>query len=324
MKALVTGGNGFVGSCLARRLASSGNTVRCLVRTTSDLSSLEGAGVELVEGDVSYPPSLHKAVAGVDVVFHLAAIRRAPTRDGFMRVNADGTRVLCEAMAATPGPKARLVFCGSLAASGPSREAIAEDRPLAPTEWYGESKAEAERIVLSFSDRLPVTIARPARILGPGDRENLFFFRIVKKGFLLKVSGGPRPLSVVDVEEVVDALLLQATNPRAVGQAFFVAGRETTTLEGLQTDAAHALGIEPRTLTIPKPVLLGLARVADVASRVTHRHFPLNQKLARQLLAPGWNCSTRKAEELLGFAPKARVADSMRRSAQWYCDNGWL
>src|SRR4029079_19006956 len=90
-------------------------------------------------------------------------------------------------------------------------------------EWYGESKAEAERIALGTVG-LEVSVARSPRILGPGDSEKLVLLRIVKRGVRLEVGGGPRPLSVVDVDDVVELLLLLATRPEAVGEAFFAPG----------------------------------------------------------------------------------------------------
>src|SRR5439155_3270712 len=102
------------------------------------------------------------------------------------------------------------VLAGSLAAAGPSRQRKREEDGLHPVEWYGESKAEAERITLSFGDRLPVTVARPPRITGPGDRENLVFFRAVKHGLAFAVGGEPRPLSFVDVEDCARGFLLLA------------------------------------------------------------------------------------------------------------------
>ncbi|HLL04211.1 MAG TPA: NAD-dependent epimerase/dehydratase family protein [Myxococcaceae bacterium] len=325
MNTLLTGGNGFLGTWLARALVARGDSVACLLRPSSDVSGLKGLPYSRVDGDVTDAASLDRAVAGRDVVFHLAGIRRAATRDEFMRVNAEGTRNVCEALVRAGG-KARLVLCGSLAACGPSsltRPHVEED-PLHPTEWYGESKAEAERIVLAYADRLPVTVARPPRIIGPGDHENLTFFKVMKRGIRLEIGGGPRPLTVADVEDVVDLLLLLATRPEALGQAFFVAGERHITLEELQDIGARELGVTPRTLTLPPVVLRGLAATADVITQATGRKLPLNRKLARQLLAPAWTCSGAKAERLLGFRPRREVVDSIRRSARWYQEQGWL
>lgn len=329
MNALVTGGNGFLGTWLIRALVARGDEVACLLRPTADVSGLAGLRYTPVAGDITDAASLRRAVEGRDVVFHLAGIRRAATRDDFMRVNAEGTRLLCEAMvesANATGRRARLVLAGSLAASGPSsreRPRVEED-PFHPEEWYGESKAEAERIVLSYADRLPVTVVRPPRILGPGDHENLTFFKLVQRGIRLEIGGGPRPLTLVDVEDVVDLMLVLAERPEALGQAFFVAGPEHYSLEQIQDIGASTLGVHPRTVRLSPAVLKALAAAADGVTRVTGRRLPLNRKLARQLLAPAWTCSGAKAERLLGFRPKRDVADSIQRSARWYREQGWL
>jgi nucleoside-diphosphate-sugar epimerase len=324
LSALITGANGFLGAWLAKALLSRGTAVRCLVRRGSNVDALAGLNVTLVHGDVTDPPSLGPAVEGVDVVFHLAGIRRGTSRDDFMRVNATGTANVAEAM--VRGHAKRLVFCGSLAASGPSvgGRVRVEDDPFCPEEWYGESKAEGERLAFSYADRLEVTSIRPARIVGPGDHENLTFFKIVKKGVIIKLLGPERRVSMVDVEDVVDQLLLQATRPEAVGQAFFCASDESLTLEQMMTAAAQSLGVTARHIPVPALLLKGVGALADLISNATGRKLPVNRKLARQLLAPGWTCSIDKARRLLGYAPKRTIHDSLMRSGKSYLELGWL
>jgi len=324
MRILITGANGFLGAWLARRLAARGDDVRCLVRRGSDASSLDGARISLVEGDVTEPRSLPPALEGVEVVYHLAGIRRGTSRADFMRVNAEGTRLVAEAMVAAKAR--RLVLVSSLAATGPSvngRPRIEED-PFSPEEWYGESKAEAERLALAFLPRLEVTCCRPARIIGPGDRENLTFFKLVKRGIVLRILGPERRLSMVDVDDVVDQLLLQGDLPQAVGEAFFCASEETLTVEALMNEAARLLQVRTRTVPLPPAVLRALGSGADLISNLTGRKLPLNRKLARQLLAPGWTCSIEKAKRVLGYRPKRTVHEALARSAESYLAHGWL
>lgn len=321
---LITGANGFLGAWLAKALVARKDRVKCLVRSGSDASSLEGIGVEIVTGDVTQPASLPSALAGVDTVFHLAGIRRAATRDEFLRVNAEGTRHVAEAMI-TSGAR-RLVLAGSLAATGPSIGGVprVESDPWNPQEWYGESKVAAEEIAFSFKDRLEVTSCRPARITGPGDHENLTFFKLVKKGIILRIGGPERKLSFVDVEDVVDQFLLQADRPEAVGEAFFCASNETMSVEEIMRAVAGILKIDARTVTVPAPVLAALGAAADLITNLTGKKLPLNRKLARQLLVPGWSCSIEKARRVLGYAPKRSIHDSLVRSAESYLALGWL
>jgi dihydroflavonol-4-reductase len=324
MRSLVTGANGFLGGFLVQRLSEGGQRVRCLVRPGADTTALTGLSFERAEGDVTRAQSLTQAMQGVDTVFHLAGLRRAPTAAPFFEVNTEGTRKVCEAM--VQAGARRLVLCSSLAACGPSRpeRPRTEEDPLEPSDWYGESKAEAERVALGYTGRLEVAVVRPPRILGPKDRENLAFFRLVARGLLLEVGGGPRPLSVVDVEDVVQMLLTLAERQEAVGEAFFVAAPGTTTLEELQRTGAEVLGVHPRRLSLSPWMLKALASGADVASQLTGRHLPLNRKLARQLLAPAWTCSAAKAERLLGFTASRTPEASIRTSVAWYRAQGWL
>jgi dihydroflavonol-4-reductase len=321
---LITGANGFLGAWLARALVARGTEVRCLVRPGSNSQSLQAVAARIVPGDVTDPASLALALEGVQTVFHLAGIRRGTTLADFMHVNATGTANVAQAMLTT-GAR-RLVLCGSLAASGPSLQGRprVEDDPFTPEEWYGESKAEAERLAFTFADRLEVTCCRPSRILGPGDRENLTFFKLVKKGLVLRLLGPERRLSLVDVEDVVDQLLLQATLPQAVGQAFFCSSAETTTVEGMMQLVADAMGVKAWRVPVPAPVLRGVGALADVVSQATGRKLPINRKLVRQLLAPGWTCSIDKAQRLLGYTPKRSLRDALLRSLHSYLELGWL
>jgi nucleoside-diphosphate-sugar epimerase len=321
MKALVTGAGGFLGQALVRALTARGDTVRALVRRPEP--ALDRPGVEVQLGDATDPRALATAVAGVELVFHLAGLRRAAERDAFWRVNVGATRLLLDACAAgTPGLR-RFVLAGSRAASAPSATSCREEEPLRPAEWYGESKAEAERVTFLYRDRLPVTVARPPRIMGPGDRENLLFFKLAQRGWALSF-GGPRPLSWIDVDDCARGLLLLADRPEAVGQPFFLASDERTSVEGLMAAAGEALGAATRRLDVPGPILTGLAALADLLTRATGKRLPLNRKLARQLLAPGWVCDTAKARERLGFTAATPLRASMARAAAWYRAAGWL
>ncbi len=324
VKALVTGANGFVGLWLVRLLLERGHAVRALVRPESPLGALAGLGIEEARGDVTDPATLPAAVAGQDVVFHLAGIRRAPRREDFLRVNTEGTRHLLEACERHAPGLSRFVLAGSLAACGPSADGRSEDEPFAPVEGYGESKAEAERVALSYRGRLPVSVARPPRITGPGDRENLLIFRLAARGILVALSGPVRPMSYVDVEDCARGMLLLAEKPEAVGEAFFLAREDWTSLEGLQQGAAAALGVLPRRVPVPAAALRAAGSASDALSRILGRNLPFNRKLAEQVLAPGWTCSPEKARRLLGFEARIDLGESLRRSARWYREQGWL
>ena len=325
MRTLVTGANGFIGSKLAHALLERGDSVRVLVRPTSNMQLLGDLQVERVHGDVTDPQSVARACRDVDAVFHLAGIRRTPHVEDFAKINVEGTRHVLEAAAAQPHPP-RVVLAGSLSATGPSSEvALTEDSPLRPVEPYGRSKAEAEALCRSFAGRVPFAVGRAPRVLGGGDRENLPFVKMANRGVLLALSGPPRPISFIDVGDVARGFIALGTHPAAEGEAFFITSSETLTLTALQEIAAQALGKSPRVrVPVSARALRSAAWVADHVSKRTGKHLPLNHKLAEQLLAPGWWCSGAKAQAKLGFSAATGLHESVTQSARWYRAHGWL
>jgi nucleoside-diphosphate-sugar epimerase len=324
MRAFVTGAGGFLGQRLVRELTSRGHHVRALLRSGNGAEELRRAGAEIVTGDALDPAALRLGVEGCDLVYHLAGVRRASRRDEFFRVNVDSTRLLLDACTATGAAGRRFVLAGSLAACGPSARGRREDEPFEPREWYGESKAEAERAAFARAGSIPVAVARPPRVMGPGDRENLFFFRIAQAGYVLRFGGGDRPLSWIDVDDCARGFALLGEHPGAVGQAFFLASRERTSVAGLQRAISLALGVVPRELPVPAALLRLAAAGADLATKLSGRRLPLNRKLARQILAPGWTCDTAKARDVLGFEAATPLAASLARAVQAYRELGWL
>jgi nucleoside-diphosphate-sugar epimerase len=326
MFALITGANGFLGAQLAKKLVADGHKLRALVRPTSNLQLLEGVTFEKAMGDVTDAESVKQATEGVEVVYHLAGIRRTPHLSDFARINVEGTRNVLDAAAKQPKPP-RVVLAGSLSAMGPSENAspLNESAPFRPVEAYGQSKVDAEKLCREYASKVPFAIGRAPRVLGPGDRENLAFVKLVKRGLLMEIEGGPRPLSMVDVDDVVEGFALLGTHPAAAGETFFLTAPETVTIERIQELAATVLGLPiKRRIKVAPWGLRALARVADVASQVTGKHLPLNKKLAEQLLAPAWTCSPEKARKTLGFQTRHSLADSVSRSVKWYVARGWV
>ncbi|HET6922685.1 MAG TPA: NAD-dependent epimerase, partial [Anaeromyxobacteraceae bacterium] len=92
----------------------------------------------------------------------------------------------------------------------------------------------------------------------------------------------------------------------------------------LQREVARALGVSPRAVPVPAPLLSALAWAADGVTLASGVKLPLNRKLARQLLAPGWTCDAGKARRLLGFEARVSLAESLGRAARWYREHGWL
>ena len=170
MDVLVTGASGFTGGHLARALAAAGHRVRVLVRHPDRLN-LPGVPLDVVTGDLRDPAAVARAVSGVAVVYHIAAIYRQASlpADAYRAVNAVAVGDLIE-QAARAG--ARVVHCSTVGVHGDIEHPPAdEDAPLRPGDVYQRTKVEGEERARAAASRfgIEVTIVRPSGIYGPGD-----------------------------------------------------------------------------------------------------------------------------------------------------------
>jgi nucleoside-diphosphate-sugar epimerase len=326
MYALVTGGQGFVGSHLCARLVAQDHRVRVLARPSSDIGNLAGLDVEVVRGDVTEPASLPSAVAGCDVIFHLAGALKGLREQDLFRVNADGTRNLLLAAAnARPRPL-RFVYVSSVAAAGPSpggRVPRTEGMPLQPLTWYGHSKLEGENAVRA-SAHLDWTIVRPPIIFGPRERDVLGYFRIARHGFLPVVGFSDRYYSLVYAEDLADGLLRAAEAPAAAGQVYFLAGAEVVSWVELGRMIATALGVAGWPLRLPEVVAVAAGRIADLFARARGRPEIFSSQKVIEMLAPAWVCSAEHAAHDFGWRASTPLPEALARTARWYREHGWL
>jgi nucleoside-diphosphate-sugar epimerase len=338
-RALVTGATGFVGRNLVEVLRARGETVRCLVRRTANprsVNALAALGAELVHGDVTDPASLPAAVAGVEVVYHVAGLTLTLRPEEFARVNAEGPRLLAAACAASDNPPI-LIAVSSLAAAGPSppQRPRGEDHPPQPVSKYGRSKWQGEVVLHRFADRVPTTIVRPPGVFGPWDTHVLEAFRLVRQGWHLTPGWSSHRVAVVAVSDLVEGLLRAAergrrltpgAGPDAAYQGYyFVAHEEQPTFADMGRLIAAALGRRrPFTLKVPGPLCWGVAGIAEVVARWRRRPALFNIDKMREATAGSWVCRIDRARSELGWQPQAPLVEQLRATAQWYIEQGWL
>ena len=315
MLALVTGGQGFIGSHLCERLLAAGHRVRVLARPGSGLANLDGLPVEILRGDLA--GDLGPAAAGADWVFHLAGALKGFREEDLMRVNRDGTRRLLQAC----GRDARFLLVSSLAAAGPSgARPRTEADPPAPLTWYGRSKLAAEQEVLASG--LASVILRPPVVFGPRDRDVLGYFRLARRG-LLPVAGAGRRYSVVYAPDLADGLLRAAQTPCPSGSVFHLTGPDLTWAQFGQRIAA-ALGRRARLVPLPDPALRVCGRAADLWARLRGRPDIFSSQKVAEMLAPGWVASPERAARVLGWTAPTPLDDALAATVAWYRDHGWL
>ncbi len=357
-KALVTGATGFIGAHLVRALVERGEEITCLVRSSSIVEPLKRYDVRLCVGDLTDAVGLAAAVAGHDIVYHVAGRTRALSALQFHETNAEGTRAVAEACAAQPTPPL-LVSVSSLAAAGPSApdRPHTEADPPAPVSHYGRSKLAAESALAALAHRLPITVVRPPIVIGGGDPFGLpLFASVVRFGVqVLPTLSQPR-FSMIHVADLVALLLAAAERgerlpappdaagpigagpmiePASSGTAgdsaapghgcYYASCGEFPTLAEFSQMIAHAAGRRRAfVVPVPTPVTWSIAAVMELFAHVSQQPVALDLDKARDATAGSWTCSPRKAAEQLGFRPAAPLEQRVQHTLEWYREAQWL
>jgi nucleoside-diphosphate-sugar epimerase len=266
---LVTGGTGFVGSRIARRLAAGGRRVRAIVRATG-APELEAPGVEPIVGDFTDREVARAAARGTDAVVHCAATV-GPDLETARRVNVEGTRAMVEAALEARVRRYVQISTLSVYARG-SAERLDEEAPMkSDGDPYGWTKADADRVVLEAMRpprRLPAVILRPGAILGV-HRTSTWAVKVPERirDRQMKLRGdGREPMPWVHVENLVDAVLLALESERAVGRVYNVVD-EHVTWRAYTDEVRGWFGTEPLE-SIPESELGGWAMARFDAARL--------------------------------------------------------
>jgi nucleoside-diphosphate-sugar epimerase len=327
MKVLLTGATGFAGSHMAELLVAQGWDVVCAVRAESGLRHLEGACVELVTLDNLEDWVLHNDP--VDYVIHVAAATRARDYDGYRKANVELTRGVLERLAEPRLARAlkRFVLVSSQGAAGPSpdgRTPVTESDPPHPVSLYGRSKLEAEQVALSYADRLPVTIVRPSTVFGPRDTDVLGLFRAARFGLAPCLSGPPRLVSIVYVQDLIRGILAAATSDKSLGQTYFLANPEPVVWKEFSLQVCRIIGRRGIVLPLPLPLMRIVAAVGDRVSKYTDFTPLFRTEKLEEMRQIAWVCSAQKAHDDLGWQADTPIPDAVRTTAEWYRAHCWI
>jgi nucleoside-diphosphate-sugar epimerase len=324
VKALVTGATGFVGSHVVDVLAARGDDVVVLARSAERAAPLARLGARVALGKLDDDAALAAAVAGADVVYHLAGLTAAVSEADYHRVNEDGTRRLVQAVrAASPGP--RLVYVSTQAVLGPSvpGQALDEGAPCRPLTAYGRSKLAGEAVVRA-AEGLAWAIVRPPAVYGPRDREFLKMFQLVRTGFAPVFGSGAQQLSLVYAPDLAEAIVRAGTTPAAAGQTYHAAHAEVVTTRELAMAVGRAVGRTPLVVPVPGAVATPIVSLIGWIAAARGRLSTLNADKMAEFLAPAWVLSSAKAERELGWRAGHGLAEGARHTAAWYREAGWL
>ncbi len=323
MKALVTGGGGFLGGAIVRRLRARGDAVRSFAR--GDYSELRSLGVEVIRGDLADVASVSSAAAGCDVVFHVAA------RPGiwgpyaeYHRINVTGTENVLAACRAHGIRKLVYTSSPSVVFNGKDMEGTDESVPY-PEHYhaaYPQTKAMAERLVLQANGPELTTVAlRPHLIWGPGDPH--LAPRLIARaraGRLWRIGRKTNLIDTVYVDNAADAHLLAADRlapgSPVAGKAYFITQGEPLPLWDMVNRILTAAGLPPVTKTIPAPIAYAAGWLCENVYGLLglESEPPMTRFVAGELSTSHW-FNIDAARRDFGYRPAVSLDEGMKRLA---------
>lgn len=327
MTILVTGGTGFTGKALVKRLLDDGHRVRALdYKEGLKTEELRDWGAEVVIGSVTDKAVVEQCMDGVEVVQHLAAaFRELNVPDSYYReVNVGGTRNVLEAALAHNVRK--FVYCSTCGVHGNiDHPPGGEDAPIQAADYYQQTKYEAEPVVQEYFQKgLKTVILRPAAIYGPGDPERFaMIFRRVAKGRFPIFGNGKTLYHPLYIDNLVDALVLAMADGAGDGEAYLIADEEYLGIEDLVKRVGKALDVAVKTPHFPVMPLVVAGHVCETLCRpfgITPPIFPRRVDWYRQNRA----FKIDKAKRDLGYRPAVGIDEGLKRTAVWYRDHGYL
>jgi len=327
VKALVTGGGGFLGRVIIRQLRERGDEVRSLSR--GRYPDLEKDGVECVQADLMDVAAVSKACEGVDVVFHVAGkVGLWGDYSDFLRANVEGTRNVLNACQ-DRGAR-RLVFTGSPSVVFDGRDVEGWDESAPYPErfdsYYSRTKAAAEEMVLSANGLrgLSTISLRPHLVWGPGDTS--IAPRVIaraKAGKLRRIGGLNKKVDITYVDDAARAHLLAAArlevSPSVAGKAYFLSQGDPRPLWEVVNGILAAAGLPP----VERSVSLWAARAAAAGLELSYRALrrrdepPLTRFLVTQLSTAHW-FDISAARRDLGYEPSVPFEEGLKRYARWF------
>jgi nucleoside-diphosphate-sugar epimerase len=319
--AFVTGGSGFIGGALVRRLVAEGWTVRALARSDGSADAVRDRGAEPVRGDLDDVASMAAGAAGCEVAFHCAAhLGDWGTREEFERGNVQGTRNALAA--ARQAGVRRFVHVGTEAALLAGQPLVEADE-RAPLRFdspalYSSTKARAEEAVIEANQNgLETVVVRPRFVWGRGDTTLLpTMAEMVRSGRFAWVGGGRHRTSTTHVDNVVEGLILGAQRG-APGGVYFVTDGQPVVFRDFVTRLIETQGLTPPGRSVPVPVANAVATVGEMGWRMLSLPGrPPLTRLAVWLSAVETTIDITRARTELGYAPVRTIDEGLEELRQ--------
>lgn len=324
--AVVTGANGFVGSHLVDLLIDKGYHVRCITRKSSDLKWLEGKPIENFDSGLFDKDGLRLALKDSNYIFHVAGVVKSKTPQGYFQGNVDTTRNLLDIASENLNSIKRFVVVSSQTVTGPSLDGkpVTEETECNPITTYGKSKLEEERVALSYSERIPITICRAPAVYGERDTEIFIYFNTFSKGLTTTIGFNQKKLSLIHVTDLVNGIYLAAISDKSVGQVYFISSERYYTWPEINDITSKVLGKKAIIIKVPHFLVYTIAAFAQFFSMFSNKAATLNIEKAKDITQQYWICNTSKAMNDFGFRQNISAEEGIKRTIEWYKQMKWI
>ena len=339
MKILITGASGFIGSFIVEEALRQGMETWAAVRSSSSRAFLRDSRIHFIELDLSSEERLKEQLKDLrfDYVVHAAGVTKCLRQADFFKVNTEGTKNLARALLALRMPLRRFVYLSSLSIMGNIREEqpyqeIRESDTPRPNTAYGKSKLAAEQWLRQLNEELavrneklfPYIVLRPTGVYGPRERDYFLMAKSISQHSDFAVGFKRQDITFVYVTDVVQAVFL-ALEKGADGRCYFLSDGEVYQSSTFSDLIRRELG-NPWWIRVTAPIWLlrVITFCGDIIGHLTGRVTALNNDKYHIMRQRNWRCDIGPARRELGYAPKVRLAEGVRRSVAWYREYKWL
>ncbi len=324
--AVVTGGNGFVGSHLVDLLLEKNFVVKCIVRETSNLKWLKGKEVEIFTSGLFDIENLKKILVNADFLFHVAGVVKSKDEGGYFKGNVKTTENLLSVLTEVNPNIEKVVIVSSQTACGPSMDGkpCDENTKPHPITTYGKSKLEEENTAKKYMDKLNITIVRAPAVYGQRDTEIYLVLKTYKNGIMTLVGFNKKLVSIIHVKDLVRGIYLAAVSKNSIGEIYFISSEKFYDWIQISKVIEKAMNKKAVILRIPHFLVYTIAAIAQFFAIFSSKAATFNLEKARDFVQQYWICDISKAKKDFGYTQEISLEDGMKQTVEWYKSEKWL